>query len=413
MNIKSLLLGSAAAMVTVPMVQAADAVVVEPEPVEYVRVCDAYGSGFFFIPGTETCLRFSGYVRSVFSHTETTITGTADASVTAGSTEDWANRARFGVDTRSETDWGTLRGFFRIDTDIRGSGGDAAVIDRAVVSLGGLRVGQTTNYWTSNHGFAGIDLSGIAGEDGPFFGATTAATLFDYTWAADGLAITGGVQYTSEGGDISSRALATAGSGATTAPNGAITSLGTPAAPATGNLYDYYIGVNYSADFGSIAATYIVDGNGGQGAAGVIALGADAPAVLGAQDGDAWKVSATLDLSEFVPGGTLHAMYMDAGDDLVEHVQAGNFGVTTESIWSVGMDMNLSDELVLAANYYDFEQAAIYGGGEGDLWGVGLTWRPAAAPGLKVYATYFDQESTSGANSVETDGWAFEIRRSF
>jgi len=27
------------------------------EPVDYVRVCDAYGSGFFYIPGTETCLR--------------------------------------------------------------------------------------------------------------------------------------------------------------------------------------------------------------------------------------------------------------------------------------------------------------------------------------------------------------------
>ena len=33
------------------------------EPVEYVRVCDAYGSGFFYIPGSETCLRFDGYAR--------------------------------------------------------------------------------------------------------------------------------------------------------------------------------------------------------------------------------------------------------------------------------------------------------------------------------------------------------------
>ena len=67
MNIKSLLLGSAAAMVAVSGAQAADAVVVEAEPVEYVRVCDAYGSGFFFIPGTETCIRFSGYVRTQYT----------------------------------------------------------------------------------------------------------------------------------------------------------------------------------------------------------------------------------------------------------------------------------------------------------------------------------------------------------
>ncbi len=38
----------------------------EPEPVEYVRVCDAYGKGYFYIPGTETCMRLSGNVRTDF-----------------------------------------------------------------------------------------------------------------------------------------------------------------------------------------------------------------------------------------------------------------------------------------------------------------------------------------------------------
>ena len=64
MNIKSLLLGSAAALVAVTGARAADAVVVaEPEPVEYVRVCDVYGAGFYYMPGTETCLKVSGYIR--------------------------------------------------------------------------------------------------------------------------------------------------------------------------------------------------------------------------------------------------------------------------------------------------------------------------------------------------------------
>ena len=64
MNIKSLLIGSAAALVAVSGARAADAIVAaEPEPVEYVRVCDAFGTGFFYIPGTETCLRIHGYVR--------------------------------------------------------------------------------------------------------------------------------------------------------------------------------------------------------------------------------------------------------------------------------------------------------------------------------------------------------------
>ncbi len=64
MNIKSLLLGSAAALAVVSGAQAADAIVAaEPEPVEYVRVCDAYGTGYFYIPGTETCLKINGYIR--------------------------------------------------------------------------------------------------------------------------------------------------------------------------------------------------------------------------------------------------------------------------------------------------------------------------------------------------------------
>src|SRR5918993_1052566 len=64
MNIKSLLLGSAAALVAVSGARAADAVVIaEPEPMEYVRVCDTYGVGFYYIPGTETCLKVSGYLR--------------------------------------------------------------------------------------------------------------------------------------------------------------------------------------------------------------------------------------------------------------------------------------------------------------------------------------------------------------
>ncbi|WP_192843260.1 porin, partial [Aureimonas sp. AU12] len=61
---KSLLLGSAAALVAVSGARAADAVVMaEPEPVDYVRVCDVYGKGFYYIPGTETCLSVGGYVR--------------------------------------------------------------------------------------------------------------------------------------------------------------------------------------------------------------------------------------------------------------------------------------------------------------------------------------------------------------
>jgi opacity protein-like surface antigen len=63
MKITSLLLGSAAALAATTGARAADAVMTEPEAVEYVRVCDAFGAGYFYIPGTETCLKIGGYVR--------------------------------------------------------------------------------------------------------------------------------------------------------------------------------------------------------------------------------------------------------------------------------------------------------------------------------------------------------------
>ena len=64
MNIKSLLIGSAAALAAVSGAQAADAIVAaEPEPLEYVRVCDAFGTGFFYIPVSYTHLTLPTILR--------------------------------------------------------------------------------------------------------------------------------------------------------------------------------------------------------------------------------------------------------------------------------------------------------------------------------------------------------------
>lgn len=43
---------------------AAELVSPPAEPIDYVRICDAFGKGYHYIPGTETCLKFSGYVRT-------------------------------------------------------------------------------------------------------------------------------------------------------------------------------------------------------------------------------------------------------------------------------------------------------------------------------------------------------------
>ena len=58
--VRHLLLGSAAGLLTVAGAQAADLPTTKAAPINYVRICDAYGAGFFYIPGTETCLKVGG-----------------------------------------------------------------------------------------------------------------------------------------------------------------------------------------------------------------------------------------------------------------------------------------------------------------------------------------------------------------
>ncbi len=65
--VKGILLGSGAALLTVASAQAADLPTRKAAPVEYVRICDAYGAGFFYIPGTETCLKIGGRVRADYA----------------------------------------------------------------------------------------------------------------------------------------------------------------------------------------------------------------------------------------------------------------------------------------------------------------------------------------------------------
>ncbi len=59
---RTLILGSAAGLIAVSGAQAAD-LPVKAKAVEYVRICSLYGAGFFFIPGTDTCIKIGGYLR--------------------------------------------------------------------------------------------------------------------------------------------------------------------------------------------------------------------------------------------------------------------------------------------------------------------------------------------------------------
>ena len=171
MKLKSLILGSATAALAATGAQAADAIIIaEPEPVEYVRVCDVYGAGFFYIPGTETCLRIGGEIRyqvGTAGHSDIAVTrnpisaGPSHLHGHKGLANDtWTShsRARIYLDARSETELGLLRGYVRLDTG-RTSGAPVTVdpttssiglgtyLNHAWVSLGGFRAGWTDSAW--------------------------------------------------------------------------------------------------------------------------------------------------------------------------------------------------------------------------------------------------------------------------
>ena len=63
---KSLLLGSAAGIVAVASAQAADLPTRKAAPVEYVRVCNVGGITGWTLPGSDTCVKFSGYMTGQF-----------------------------------------------------------------------------------------------------------------------------------------------------------------------------------------------------------------------------------------------------------------------------------------------------------------------------------------------------------
>ena len=115
--VKSLLLGSAAGLVAMAGAQAAD-LPVKAKPVQYVKICSLYGAGFYYIPGTDTCIKVGGYVRAEVNYQAGGSYGVPTPS--GGSVsglymndrnaflQDWRTRAAITLDTRSQTEYGTL-----------------------------------------------------------------------------------------------------------------------------------------------------------------------------------------------------------------------------------------------------------------------------------------------------------------
>ncbi|QPF86114.1 porin [Bradyrhizobium genosp. L] len=114
--VKGLLFGSAATLIAVGGAQAAD-LPVKAKAVEYVKVCSLYGPGFYYIPGTDTCIKLGGYLRvDVLANTNSDATGNTSGAAGANNRftngYTWRSREDLNVDTRTQTEYGVVRTYF-------------------------------------------------------------------------------------------------------------------------------------------------------------------------------------------------------------------------------------------------------------------------------------------------------------
>jgi len=172
---KSLLLGSAAGLVAMSGAQAAD-LPVKAKAVEYVKVCSAYGAGFYYIPGTDICLRVGGYVRVDYNvhgpagRGQSWFQGTASVPINDqdGATG-WRSRGAIILDARTNTAYGTLRSyaFLHIANETAATSAataNAASMDAAFIQFAGFTFGYAPSLWK----FAGAyGMNAVIGSGDP------------------------------------------------------------------------------------------------------------------------------------------------------------------------------------------------------------------------------------------------------
>ncbi len=228
--VKSLVLGSAAGLLAMSGgAQAAD-LPVKAKAVEYVRICSLYGAGFFYIPGTDTCIKIGGYLRA-----EVNIHGgNSDQPFWNGDpgvVDRWENqyndyaRMALTIDTRTQTEYGVVRTFgqgdFTFATEgatnsvgVQGgsietaglsgtlfnntAGGGYTVVEFLFVQFAGFTFGKSASAFnTPWHGFPGNNTSFLVGG----YDTVTGINNVQYTAQfGNGVSATIGVDDSSESG---------------------------------------------------------------------------------------------------------------------------------------------------------------------------------------------------------------------
>ncbi len=187
---KSLLLGSAAALVTVAAAQAADLPTRKGAPAaEYVKICHVTANGTpitgFVLPGSDTCFKISGAVYALYSMGSVTNEYTYVSSKTAGNNvyntvEAAKDRSDIGLSVRGQVNFeavnNTALGPLYSTVQVQGNYGVGGIGGDNGSGLGG--VGGATNSFRLDDAY--INVAGItAGLHGSFFDYLTGISYWD------------------------------------------------------------------------------------------------------------------------------------------------------------------------------------------------------------------------------------------
>ena len=237
MQRKGVFLGVAACVAGAAAASAADLPTRKAAPVEYVRICDAFGAGFFYIPGTDTCLKVGGFVLAQMGilpssqlysmappfgaavGTFAAFPGLAGALPPATNYRSVFQREIFGytavgrveLDARTQSPYGTVRTFIRLQSSY-GSGSayatgslansvgfnafnltagptisrEIAYLDKAFIQFAGITAGRVQSFFDFY-----ADAINFASLKGPNSTAWAAAYTFTF---GGGVSLTGAIE---------------------------------------------------------------------------------------------------------------------------------------------------------------------------------------------------------------------------
>ena len=182
--LKTIFAVTAASMMVTAVAQAAD-LPVKAKAVEYVKICSAYGAGYYYIPGTDTCIKIGGYVRyeTYYNAGGGTYPTTTPQGVFNRNTATYAAQARFRLssDVRTQTEYGTLRSYVAFGVNwlnnpggayetATGSSNVTLALERAFIQFAGFTFGRSDTmfalYSSPAYTFLTFAFDGSTGNTG-------------------------------------------------------------------------------------------------------------------------------------------------------------------------------------------------------------------------------------------------------